>query len=195
MLEGLLVDLVPLGAAFNAQEHAWENGEAAFWGDMGDRQFLSHATIKRRQESRAERREGEDRLTLPFGIRTKDGTPIGTFFIGWVLPHHRLAMLGAQIGEPDYWGGGYGTDALLLAVDYAFDWLDLRKLWLMTMGPNERVVRQMAKLGITLEARRRQSTAVDGAWHDVLIYGLLREEWPGRDAMIQRLGLKAREDR
>jgi RimJ/RimL family protein N-acetyltransferase len=97
-----------------------------------------------------------------------------------------------MIGNPDYWGGGYGTDALLLLVDYAFDWLDLRRLWLVTMAPNARVIRQMEKVGFTLECQIRQGTLVDGVYHDVLLYGLLREEWPGRTAMIERLGLHAK---
>jgi RimJ/RimL family protein N-acetyltransferase len=127
-----------------------------------------------------------------FGIQTKDGKPIGDMGMNWVVPHHRLAMLGASIGEPAYWGGGYGTDALLLIVDYAFDWLDMHKVWLMTMALNARVVRQMEKVGFTLECRQREGTWVDGKPVDGLTYGILREEWPGREAVIERLGLKAR---
>ncbi len=187
-LEGLLVDLVPLDERFKALEHRWENNESAFWGDAGDRQFLSQQTIRRRQEERAA--HSESRLSVGFGIQTKGGTPIGIFFVGDVKPHHRVAMLGAAIGEPDYWGGGYGTDALLLVVDYAFDWLDLRRLWLQTMGSNARVIRQMEKVGFTLEARQRQATYADGVWQDFLCYGLLREEWPGREVLVERLGLR-----
>ena len=65
-----------------------------------------------------------------FGIQTKTGKPIGDIMLGEVQIAHRVGMLGMMIGEPDYWGGGYGTDALLLMVDYIFDWLDLRRLWL-----------------------------------------------------------------
>lgn len=186
-LEGLLVDLVPLGDRFDALEHRWENGEAAFWGDVGDRQLISQVAVKRRQEERVARRE--QRLHSAFGIQTKDGTPIGVFFVGDIKPHLRLAILGAQIGEPEYWGGGYGTDALLLVVDYAFDWLDLRRLWLVTMSLNARVMRQMQKVGFALEVRQRRATLADGEWHDLLFYGLLREEWPGREAVVERLGL------
>ncbi len=189
-LEGLLVDLVPLGERYQALEHRWENGQAAFWGDMGDRLFLSEAAVKRRQEERAAR-EGP-RLQSAFGIQAKDGTPIGVFVVGDIKPHLRLAILGAQIGEPQYWGGGHGTDALLLIVDYAFDWLDLRRLWLVTMSLNERVMRQMQKVGFTLEVRQRQATLADGEWHDLLFYGLLREEWPGREVLVERLELRAR---
>jgi len=58
--------------------------------------------------------------------------------------------------------------------------LDVRKAWLMTSSMNNRVMRQMEKVGFMLEARFRQSTRADGVWLDWLAYGLLREEWPGR---------------
>lgn len=190
ILEGLLVDLVPFDHRFKALEHRWENNESAFWGDAGNRQFLSHQAIQRRQQ---ERSEHTALRTVILGIQTKDGVPIGIFGIGDFALPYRLAMLGAAIGEPRYWGSGYGTDALLLAIDYAFDWLDLRRLWLQTMGSNARVVRQMEKVGFVLEARQRQATYADGVWQDMLCYGLLREEWPGRAALVERLGLRPRE--
>ena len=191
-LEGLLVDLVPYGKRFQALEHKWHNGEAWFWATAGDRVFETQAMIERHYERRAELLAQRPAIGVWFGIQTKDGKPLGDIALNWVLPHHRLGMLGAAIGEPDYWSGGYGTDALLLIVDYAFDWLDLRKIWLMTMGLNVRVMRQMEKVGFMLEARQRDGTWADSAWTDTLIYGLLRAEWPGREAMIEKLGLEAR---
>jgi RimJ/RimL family protein N-acetyltransferase len=190
LMEGLLVDLVPIGKRFDELEHQWENGEAAFWGDAGGRNFLSRATVERHQQERAEERAKNGAGWVPLGIQTKAGLPIGVFFVGDINPYHRVAMLGAQIGEPAYWGGGYGTDALLLAVDYAFDWLDLRKLWLGTMSLNARVIRQMQKVGFTQEAQQRGIFWADGVWYDQLLYGILRDEWPGYAAMMDKLGLK-----
>jgi RimJ/RimL family protein N-acetyltransferase len=192
MLEGLLVDLVPYGERYQDMEHRWHNGEAWFWATVGDRRLISAASIKRNQEERAEWRERQSSPGMLFGIQTKDGKLIGDIGINWILPQHRLAMLGAAISEEDYWGGGYGTDALLLVADHAFDWLDMRKLWLSTMGLNVRVMRQMEKVGFKLEARGREKFLADGQWTDELIYGMLREEWPGRAAMIEKLGLKLR---
>jgi RimJ/RimL family protein N-acetyltransferase len=69
----------------------------------------------------------------------------------------------------------------------------MHKIWLGTMSLNERVMRQMEKVGFTLEARRREGVYAAGALYDHLLYGLLREEWPGREVMIAKLGLTARE--
>ncbi len=193
MLEGILVDLVPHGKTYNDLKHKWENSEAGFWASAGGRDITTRAQFRRWFEENAERRAHNPRVS--FGIQTKDGTPIGDMSLGWVIPHHRLAMLGAMIGEPDYWGGGYGTDALLLIVDYAFDWLDIHKLWLGTMGMNVRVHRQMEKVGFLREAVRRDLFLADGQWTDEVVYGMLQSEWPGRAAVIEKLGLTARRDK
>ncbi len=190
ILEGLLVDLVPFGARFEAREHDWLNGEGVFYWAVGGRWFVTQAGLERdRAEDRA-----NTHLALKFvrfGVQTKDGTPIGLFGVNHLDSPHRLGMLTAMIGEPAYWGGGYGTDALLLTMDYAFRWLDMRKLWLMTMSLNARVIRQMEKVGFALEARCREATWADNAWADMLCFGMMREQWPGRAAIIERIGLHA----
>ncbi|HEX3052096.1 MAG TPA: GNAT family protein [Aggregatilineaceae bacterium] len=192
ILHGLLVDMVPWNKAFDERDNHWENGIAEYWANGGERQVVSHAQTERgAQEWREQRAKGQV-SGLGFGIQTKDGKPIGSMGINFMSPYHRIANLGAVIGEPDYWGGGYGTDALTLLLDYCFDWLDLRRVWLDTMVINVRVQRQMDKLGFKLEGHIRRETFVDGQWVDMLVYGLLREEWPGREAVIERIGLSER---
>ncbi|MGQ9850243.1 MAG: GNAT family N-acetyltransferase [Aggregatilineaceae bacterium] len=191
MLYGVLVDLVPHSKESRELEHRWANNESSFWASGGEWRFVTRAQIEAHRARRAEERE-QDRLGVSFEMRTKDGKPIGSIGINWLHPVHRLAMLGAKIGEPEYWGGGYGTDALLLIIEYAFDWLDVRKVWLATTSMNARVMRQMEKVGFTLEGRQRQGTLADGVWHDWLAYGLLRDEWPGREALVERLRLHER---
>lgn len=190
MLEGLLVDLVPYGQRFAEQDHRWWNNESVFWSSMGDRSVVTKAQAE--AEHREWRESTEPHTGVAFGVQTKDGKPLGYFGINFLSYHSRVANFGANISEPDYWGGGYGTDALLLLTDYAFDTLDMRKVWLVTMTLNQRVLRQMEKVGFLLEARQRQATVANGVPCDVVMYGLLREEWPGRVAMIERLGLHAR---
>lgn len=185
LAEGLLVDLVPYSQRFLDLEHRWLNDEGVFWWAVGGRWFATKAGLER------ERLEDDHQRHTQFGLQTKDGTPIGLVGINWMPPEHRAAMLTAFIGDPAYWGGGYGTDGLLLLLQYTFDWLDARRVWLMTMSLNERVVRQMEKVGFRLEARQRRATWAANGWHDMLTYALERDEWPGRAVLIERLGLQA----
>jgi RimJ/RimL family protein N-acetyltransferase len=190
MFEGLLVDLVPYGKKFMDQDHIWWNNDSVFWASMGDRGFSSQASVDREHKEWAE--SDKEESGVAFGVQAKDGTPLGYFGLNWTSYHDRTANLGASIGNPEYWGGGYGTDALTLLLDYAFYTLDLRKCWLVTMARNERVIRQMEKIGFTLEALHRKATYVDGDWVDVVSFALFRENWPGRAAVIEKLGLSAR---
>jgi RimJ/RimL family protein N-acetyltransferase len=185
-LEGILIDLVPLNKNFRDLEPKWRNGPPGWWASGGD-----HYLMTREQWNRQMQEWGGSEPTsgFSFGVQLKDGTPIGDMGINFMMPAHRSANLGATIGESAYWGGGYGTDALILLIQYAFDWLDMRKIWLSTTSKNERVQRQMAKLGFTLEANLRQETLIDGEWYDGPIYGLFREEWPGREALVQKLNI------
>ncbi len=194
MLYGLLVDLIPFGKRIIDPMPKWVMGPGGWWGDGGNREIFSQAAFDRWQQERQEEVEQGKVSGISFGIQTKDGTPIGDMGINFMSPTHRAANLGAMIGDPNYWGGGYGTDALTLLIDYAFNWLDLRRVWLNTMGINARVIRQMEKVGFTLEGRQRGYTFVDGTWVDMLCYGLLREEWPGRETLIEKLGLQAKKE-
>lgn len=188
MLEGLLVDLVPFSNEFSDHEVAWMNGPMGeWWGKDGlvTQTGLDHfrgdwfASLV------------EQGLSLRFGMRAQNGTAIGTFVLFGVDYNHRTAEVGAGIGDPAYWSGGYGSDAMLLIVEYGFRWLDLRRLFLTTAGTNTRAQRQIAKCGFFKEAVRRQAIRTrKGEYIDFLSYGLLREEWPGRDVMIERLGLR-----
>jgi RimJ/RimL family protein N-acetyltransferase len=198
MLEGILVDLVVQDKTYFELQHKWRNNESQFWGSGGDREPVTHAELERRRQWWLEHGgENNPHRGAYFGVQTKPDAPepskpIGFMSINWMNPTHRWGVLGAVIGEPEYWGGGYGTDGVLLLVDYAFDWFDFHRVWLMTTSVNKRVFRQMEKLGFTLEARRRNAALLDGEWHDWVYFGMLRTEWPGREALVERLGIAAK---
>lgn len=185
MLHGLLVDLVPHGDQINARRVEWMNGPMRDgWAMDG---LFTHAAWQRRLEGW---QSGDDHQNIRFGVLTKDGTPIGMFSLVNLDPYNRTAELGAGIGDPAYWNGGYGSDATLLLIEYAFRWLDLRRVWLTTMGSNLRAQRQIEKCGFVREGARRNIIYFNGQYVDHLYYGLMREEWPGRDLMLERLGLR-----
>jgi len=190
MLHGLLVDLIPHGETYYKHRRAWTNGPMAEWWGLDGLQ--SQASYDRWVES-LRANDGERDRGVLFGLQAKDGTPIGTFGLFQIAAAHRTAEVGAGIGDPAYWGGGFGSDAMLLIVEYAFTWLDMRRLWLTTMGTNVRAQRQVEKCGFMREGARRSCVrTARGEYTDFLYYGMLREEWPGREVMVERLGLRAK---
>jgi len=99
---------------------------------------------------------------------------IGLYTIFWL---HREAFMGIHIGERDFWGKGYGTDALRVLLHYAFDELNLRRVSLSVLEGNERAMRSYEKCGFRYEGRERQTWAYDGRRWDEIYMGLVREEW------------------
>ena len=190
LLEGVLVDLVPYGNAFMARDHDWWNNESQFWGSMGGYNIATQAEVDREHKEWIE--STRPRTGVAFGVQAKDGTPLGYIGYNWLIAHCRVANLGVVLGEQSYWGGGYGTDALLLLMRYSFDILDLRKVWLDTMALNARVLRQMEKVGFQLEARHRAATWVTMDWVDAVVFSFFQADWPGYDAMIARLNIQPR---
>jgi RimJ/RimL family protein N-acetyltransferase len=190
ILRGLLVDLVPFTREFVEQKmHEYWNNESRLWATMGEVEPVTRDQIKRISEHRAEGRE-RGYTGVHFMMCARDGSIIGTMDLNWVDYWNRVAWLGAWIGEEDYWGGGHGTDGLLLLAEYAFGWFDMRRLALGTMDINQRAQRNVEKCGFRLESRGRRATLVNGLWVDSLEYGMLREEWRGRDALVEELGLR-----
>ncbi len=189
ILNGLLVDLVPYGAEFAEYEQQWRNGPMRrFWGIDG---LLTRASVEQMRQDWQAQDETMPLAPVRFGVRTKEGVPIGIFLLMNFNGPNRIAEVGAGIGDPAYWGGGYGSDAMLLITDFAFRWLDLRRLYLTTMGVNARAQRQVEKCGFKREGARRSCVRdLDGTYCDFLFYGLMREEWPGRDVMVERLALR-----
>jgi len=195
-LHGLMLDLVPNAPDFDDRVLEFWNNESRLWATMGDCDPVSRARMERIKE---EWRTGRERgytgvhfIMRTHSTPTREARTIGSTGLNWIDLWNRVGNLGAWIGDPDYWSGGYGTDALLLVIEYAFDWLDLRRLTLGTMDINERARRNVEKCGFVLEGRRRKMALVSGQWIDEMSYGLLRDEWPGRQVLIERLALRER---
>jgi RimJ/RimL family protein N-acetyltransferase len=181
---------VPLTPSFEQKMAEFYNNPSRIWATVGENRPLPRAAIKRMiaaQQAGPEPGYAESH----FMMCGKDGAIIGSMGL-WAVEHHRFAWLSSWIGESAYWGGGYGTDALTLLVDYAFRWLDLRRLVIATMAINVRARRNVEKCGFVLEAIQREATVFEGARVDEARYALPRGAWPGRDAVIERLGLRAR---
>jgi RimJ/RimL family protein N-acetyltransferase len=89
----------------------------------------------------------------------------------------RTCSLGITIGDKDYWGRGYGRDAVRLLLDYAFRLRNVRRVHLSVNGANERALRAYLACGFVEEGRLRQHLWSAGRYVDLVQMGILREEW------------------
>ena len=89
----------------------------------------------------------------------------------------RDAFVGLGIGEREFWGKGYGTDVMRLALRYAFLELNLQRVSLTVFEYNPRAIRSYEKAGFKHEGRIRQALNKAGQRWDMLFMGVLRQEW------------------
>ncbi len=107
-----------------------------------------------------------------------DDKPIG--FVAHWRPtpmdtgNHWLAI---GIGDREYWGSGYGADALRILTRYGFSHLALHRFTLSVFEYNARAIKAYENAGFKLEGRVRESFQRDGRRWDLLVMGLTREDW------------------
>jgi RimJ/RimL family protein N-acetyltransferase len=107
---------------------------------------------------------------------------IGHISIREVSWTHGDAWIGMVIGDRENWNRGYGTDALRLALRYAFDELNLHRVTLGVYAYNRRAIHIYEKLGFRIEGVERAAVHREGRRHDAWVMGMLREEWAAMDA-------------
>ncbi len=114
---------------------------------------------------------------VSLAIETKDGVHIGSCGLHGASPENRTAELGIMVGEKAYWSKGYGTDAVTTLVRFGFEEMNLNRIELHVYDFNERAQASYRKCGFVEEGRLRDAHYADGAYNDVVVMGLLREEW------------------
>lgn len=83
-----------------------------------------------------------------FAIETADGKHIGNCVYYNVDDEKSQAELGIIIGDQDYWGQGYGTEAMTALIDHVFRRTRLDRLHLKTLTTNLRAQKCFSKCGL-----------------------------------------------
>jgi RimJ/RimL family protein N-acetyltransferase len=177
MLKGKYVRL----AAVDAQEMA----EASVrWGR--DSEYLRYAMIEpvNQYSIRLVTNwiQKDQEVDLPgrfeFAIHSiEDDRLIGTCGLGGDFYPSGEGFVGIGLGEREQWSKGYGTDAMLVILGYAFQELNLRRVTLSVSAYNPRAIRSYEKAGFVHEGRSRNFFLRDGKRWDIVFMGILREEW------------------
>ncbi|HJZ46090.1 MAG TPA: GNAT family protein [Roseiflexaceae bacterium] len=106
-----------------------------------------------------------------------DGTLIGDLNLHHRDRRSRVSAFGIAIYDPAYLGQGYGREAIGLLLDWAFRIQNYERIWLDTWANNQRALRCYKSLGFVEEGRQRRHLFVNGEYIDVVLMGLLRDEW------------------
>jgi RimJ/RimL family protein N-acetyltransferase len=108
------------------------------------------------------------------------GSYIGGCGINWVDWKNSRAMVGIAIGNKDFLGKGYGTDAMEVLVAFIFNQMNIRKIKLMVYAFNERAIQSYKKCGFVVEGVKKLEVFKNGAYHDEIEMALFRDDWEAR---------------
>jgi len=169
-LEGKKVILRPL-------DKEKDLGVVIKWVNDPDlRQFVSFflpSTKKQEEEWFDKKREDE----IVLAIETKEGEFIGTIGLHKIDNRHRTATTGTLIGEKSFWGKGYGTDAKMILLNYAFNTLNLRKIKSQAYVTNQRSVNYSKKCGYKVEGTLKKDLFINGDYVDVVCLAVFRKSF------------------
>lgn len=174
MIEGNLVNLRAPEMSDLDRAYRWIN----------DREVTRHLVMRYQMPLLAEEAWLEGRTKQPlsydnvfFAIETKDGRHIGNMNFHKTQPENRKATLGVMIGEKDCWSQGYGTEAIVTLLRFGFDEMNLNRVDLTVFDGNDRAIACYRKCGFVEEGRLRQDQYTGGRYVDVIIMGVLRDEF------------------
>jgi len=172
-IKGENISLAPLDINHVEQYAAWEN-------DIRVRVYARNAepiTIEKFKKD-IEPKGGDVKKEITMEIwHNTDKKAIGNcgyFNIRWF---ERICFMGLQIGEPDYWGKTYATEATSLLIDYGFKELNFHKIYAYIFTPNVASWKCAEKNGLIREGTLKKDSYINGKYEDTFVYSILKEDW------------------
>lgn len=112
-----------------------------------------------------------------FGIFDKGSNELigscGVFAINW---KNSTCFVGISIGT-QWQNKGFGTDAMYTLISFIFNYIHINKIKLQVFRFNTNAIRSYEKCHFVKEGTLRNEIFRFGKFHDVYVFGLLREDW------------------
>lgn len=159
-VEGELTRLRPASFGFSDEElrcrYRWSlDDELQYWSGSipGGRNYTAFL------QTVAERDWPSDGRRISYAILRRDTNEligmVSCYGIDW---RAGVGELGVYLGEKQYWGHSYGTDALIAFLRHLFCHLGFHSVYLHTYESNVRAQRSYQRVGfVTTDRRRRYS--------------------------------------
>ncbi|MFX1357151.1 MAG: GNAT family N-acetyltransferase [Promethearchaeota archaeon] len=98
---------------------------------------------------------------------------IGLFKINYV---YRTAEIGIFIGETNYWKKQFGTEAVSMIIDYAFNTLNIRKFVVAVNETNIQSLKMFEKIGFVEEGHLKDMEFINGKSTALKWLGMLKKD-------------------
>ena len=126
----------------------------------------------------------DSRLTLVICLQENDQI-IGDIALMDMHAKNRSAHIRIAIDQVEHQGKGYGSEALLLMLDYGFGICNLHRIELEAYAFNERAIRTYEKLGFQREGVKRDVLFYNHQYHDAIQMSILEDEFRERHTSDQ----------
>lgn len=116
--------------------------------------------------------------TIFFAIIEKESNRhIGNVKLGPINWINRTSNFGLMIGDKNNWGKGFAQESFILLLKYAFEKLNLHKVWDMAVVSNIASIKANQKAGFKIEAELKEHVFKNGKYEDVVVLSLLAKDY------------------
>lgn len=120
--------------------------------------------------------QATDKIVL--AVCLKEGNVhVGNVSLDSIENRHRTARLSVFVGDEHHRGKSIGSRAIRLLAGYAFDFLNLNKIWCKAAAGDERIVHFYEAMGFKAEGVLRQHEFLCGQYVDKVLLGLIRADF------------------
>lgn len=146
-------------------------------GQLTDEVWFPNTKARARQwTEELAKRQSVENDEYRFMIETLAGVTVGTLNTHTVNRRNGTFTYGLAI-HPDHRRKGYAAEAIRLVLHYYFNERRYQKVNAEVYSFNTPSMRLHERLGFMLEGCLRQMIYTGGEYHDVLVYGLTKEEY------------------
>jgi RimJ/RimL family protein N-acetyltransferase len=140
--------------------------------------LVGHLPITREQEELYYDRQSQAVDSFAFEIHVAaDDRYIGNIGLKDVDFVHRHGEIGIVIGDKTAWGQGYGADAIVACLGFAFFALGLHRVSIRVHEEHTRGLELYRRLGFVETGREREHIYQEGHFQDEIILDMLEPEY------------------
>ncbi len=110
-------------------------------------------------------------------VDNKTDELIGTISLEHVNNIDRTAELGIFIGEENHLSKGYGSEAIMLLLDFGFNYLNLNNIMLRVYSFNIRAQKAYKKCGFKEFGVWPNSRYAEGKYHDIIYMYITKDDF------------------
>jgi UDP-4-amino-4,6-dideoxy-N-acetyl-beta-L-altrosamine N-acetyltransferase len=133
-----------------------------------------------------------------YWVVVADERSVGIVNLTKISTHQRCCEFGMYVGEESARGTGAAAAAVYLALDQAFDVLQMHRVVCEALAHNDRAIGLYERIGFRREGLLRERIPRDGTYLDVAVLAVLASEWstlrPGLSHQLSERNLIERGD-